>query len=228
MPSVPRRSKSGGIDRTGHLSPVGLGYSRTRCAHLRPLSSTSMIAALTQTALLAAAAKKTSGSPALLIFVVIAAGFYFLIYRPQQRKAKAQREQGKNFDVGDEILTAGGIVGHIIDIDGDRVTLETSVGASFVVLKPYILRKLEAPVSSSEFEDDGEEDGDDHGGEYDEVDGAHDEETVAVEEDDEDDHVEDDAGGDDTTGETDEEKPSGPGRRRWRSGRSDARGPDGE
>ena len=38
--------------------------------------------------------------------------------------------------MGDEVLTAGGIVGHIIDIDGDRVTLETSVGASFVVLQP--------------------------------------------------------------------------------------------
>ena len=81
-----------------------------------------------------------------MIFVVIAAGFYFLIYRPQQRKAKAAREQTKAFDVGDEVLTAGGIVGHIIDIDGDRVTLETSVGASFVVLKQYVLRKLEPVV----------------------------------------------------------------------------------
>ena len=96
--------------------------------------------------LLAAAAKKSSGgSPVLLIFVVIAAGFYFLIYRPQQRKAKAAREQTKTFDVGDEVLTAGGIVGHVIDIDGDRVTLETSVGASFVVLRQYVLRKLEEP-----------------------------------------------------------------------------------
>ena len=33
-------------------------------------------------------------------------------------------------------------MGHIIDIDDDRVTLETSVGASFVVLRQYILRKL--------------------------------------------------------------------------------------
>ena len=96
--------------------------------------------------LLAAAAKKSSsGSPVLLIFVVVAAGFYFLIYRPQQRKAKLAREQTKSFDVGDEVLTAGGIVGHIIDIEGDRVTLETSVGASFVVLKQYVLRKLEEP-----------------------------------------------------------------------------------
>jgi len=104
--------------------------------------------------LLGAAAKKSSGSPALLIVVVIAAGFYFLIYRPQQRKAKVLREQTKSFDVGDEVLTAGGIVGHIIDIEGDRITLETSVGASFVVLRQYVLRKLEEPEGTDEDETD--------------------------------------------------------------------------
>lgn len=190
-----------------------------------------MTAALTQAVLMAAAAKKQSGSPALLIFVVIAAGFYFLIYRPQQRKAKAVREQGKDFEVGDEVLTAGGIVGHIIDIEGDRYTLETSVGASFVVLKPYILRKLEAPVST-EFEDDGEDTEDGHAQGYDELDGAHDEEIADSgedEEDEEDDHVEVDGEvDDDATGDADGGRPSGSGRRRWRSGRSDRRDADGE
>jgi preprotein translocase subunit YajC len=87
-----------------------------------------------------------------LIFLVIGAGFYFLIYRPQQRKAKALREQGSSYEVGDEVLTAGGLVGYIIEIDGDRVTLETSVGASFVVLKQYILRTIE-PASTTDDED---------------------------------------------------------------------------
>ncbi len=121
-----------------------------------------MMAALVLPILAAAAAKKSSGSPALLIFVLIAAGFYFLIYRPQQRKAKAVREQTKSFDVGDEVLTAGGIVGHIIDIQDDRVTLETSVGASFVVLRQYVLRKLEEPEPAEpdeELSDDSEYDG---------------------------------------------------------------------
>ncbi len=121
-----------------------------------------MMAALVLPTLAAAAAKKSSGSPALLIFVIIAAGFYFLIYRPQQRKAKAVREQTKSFDVGDEVLTAGGIVGHIIDIEDDRVTLETSVGASFVVLRQYVLRKLEEPEATEpdeDLSDDGEYDG---------------------------------------------------------------------
>jgi preprotein translocase subunit YajC len=118
-----------------------------------------MMAALTWTGpLVGATAKKSSGSSsAILIFIVIGVGFYFLIYRTQQRKAKALREQSATYDVGDEVLTAGGIVGTIIDIDGDRVTLETSVGASFVVLKQYVIRRLEAAVPDED-EDEDEDD----------------------------------------------------------------------
>ena len=108
-----------------------------------------------------AAKKSSSGSTTLLIFVVIGAAFYFLIYRPQQRKSKAAREMTAKFDVGDEVLTAGGIVGHIIDIDGDRYTLETSVGASFVVLKQYVIRRLDTSVPEVPDASDEDHDGDD-------------------------------------------------------------------
>jgi preprotein translocase subunit YajC len=109
----------------------------------------------------AAAQQSKSGfNPTILIFAVIGGAFYFLIYRPQQRKQKAARELGNAFDVGDEVVTAGGIVGRVLDIADDRVTLETSVGASFVVLRPYILRKIEPAeppadvVDGSDDEDD--------------------------------------------------------------------------
>jgi preprotein translocase subunit YajC len=113
--------------------------------------------------LAATAAKKPSGSSAtLLILVVIAAGFYFLILRPQRMKAKNQQQLVKQFEVGDEVLTAGGIVGHIIDIDGDRVTLETSMGASFVVLRQYVIRKLSVDVPADDEHDDDQHDDDEH------------------------------------------------------------------
>lgn len=98
------------------------------------------------------AAKQSANGSIIYLFLIIGVAFYFLIYRPQQRKAKALREKSNAFDVGDEVLTAGGIVGHVIDIDGDRVTLETSVGASFVVLRQYIVRRLEPEVSEDEEE----------------------------------------------------------------------------
>jgi preprotein translocase subunit YajC len=116
--------------------------------------------------LVAAAAKKSGTSPTIFIFLIIGAAFYFLIYRPQQRKQKAARAQASGYEVGDEVVTAGGIVGHVLDITDDRVTLETSVGASFVVLKPYILRKLEPvePPPDVVNGSDGHEDDDDEEG----------------------------------------------------------------
>jgi preprotein translocase subunit YajC len=145
-----------------------------------------MMAALGVVApLVGEAAKKTSSSSSttLLIFVVIAAAFYFLIYRPQQRKSKAAREMTAKFDVGDEVLTAGGIVGHIIDIDGDRYTLETSVGASFVVLKQYVIRRLDTPVPSVTDDHDEADDGDENEDEteHDDVDGPTDHDLTEVE-----------------------------------------------
>ncbi len=92
---------------------------------------------------LVAAANQHQSNPIFFLILIAGAGFYFFFYRPQQRKARAARTQGKTFDVGDEVLTAGGIIGRVLDIQDDRVTLETSVGASFTVLKQYVLRTLE-------------------------------------------------------------------------------------
>ena len=128
-----------------------------------------MTAASTMTGLFIDAASqptKSGFNPTILIFAVIGGAFYFLIYRPQQKKQKAARELGNSFDVGDEVVTAGGIVGRVLDIADDRITLETSVGASFVVLRPYILRKIEPVVpptdvvdgSSDADQDDGHDD----------------------------------------------------------------------
>ena len=147
------------------------------------------------TPLLAAAAKKPSGSPVFLIVLIAGVGFYFFYYLPKQRKARALREEPKGYDVGDEVLTAGGIVGHIIDIEGDRVTLETSVGASFVVLRQYVLRKLEEPQPDEDVEDE-------EGEEYDEEPAALDDGSAL-----DDDAEEDGAGGAAST----EEHPAGHG-----------------
>jgi preprotein translocase subunit YajC len=113
----------------------------------------------------ATTSKSSSGSSTILVFVVIGAAFYFLIYRPQQKKQRAARTQSNAYEVGDEVVTAGGIVGRVLDIEDDRVTLETSVGASFVVLRPYILRKLEPVVAPTDVVDGSADEDHEPGGE---------------------------------------------------------------
>jgi preprotein translocase subunit YajC len=55
------------------------------------------------------------------LFVVI---FYFLLIRPQQKKQKEHQAMLGKLAAGDEVLTAGGIVGRIIEVGDSFVTLE--------------------------------------------------------------------------------------------------------
>ena len=50
--------------------------------------------------------------PMLLIF----GAFWFLLIRPQQKKQKAHQELVNNVEVGDEVMTAGGILGKITGV----------------------------------------------------------------------------------------------------------------
>ncbi len=52
----------------------------------------------------------------LLPMIIIFAAFYFLLIRPQQKKQKAHTALVANLSAGDEILTAGGILGVITGI----------------------------------------------------------------------------------------------------------------
>jgi preprotein translocase subunit YajC len=60
--------------------------------------------------------------PLALVFVV----FYFLLIRPQQQKAKAHREMVDNLKRNDEVVTAGGLYGRVVELSEKVVTLEIS------------------------------------------------------------------------------------------------------
>ena len=69
-----------------------------------------------------------------LIMTAIFIGiFYFLLIRPQQKKNKQVNEMRNNLQVGDNVITIGGIHGKITKIKDDVLTLE--VGADKVKLQ---------------------------------------------------------------------------------------------
>jgi preprotein translocase subunit YajC len=81
----------------------------------------------------AEAAKPASGAggadmlstflPLILIFVV----FWFLLIRPQQKRAKEQREMQSNLSKGDEVLTFSGMIGKITKIVDNNPELEIEI-----------------------------------------------------------------------------------------------------
>jgi preprotein translocase subunit YajC len=60
----------------------------------------------------------------LVPLVVIFAIFYFLMIRPQQKQQKKHREMLGALKRGDRVMTRGGIMGTVTDIENTVVTLE--------------------------------------------------------------------------------------------------------
>jgi len=90
---------------------------------------------------------KTGDMAALLsgpipIFALMFAVMYFLMIRPQQKKAKEQRQMMDALGKGDEVVTAGGILGKVVKVNETYVTIEISAGTEIVVQKHAIATML--------------------------------------------------------------------------------------
>ncbi|HUF33581.1 MAG TPA: preprotein translocase subunit YajC [Acidimicrobiales bacterium] len=73
-----------------------------------------------------------------LLFLIM----YLLLIRPQQQRVKRQRQLVAELQVGDEVVTAGGIVGTIRVLDEAELRLEVGSGVEVRVLRGAVSRKL--------------------------------------------------------------------------------------
>ena len=72
--------------------------------------------------------------PLILIFVV----FYFVLIRPQTKKQKEHQEMVSALEVGNEVVTAGGILGKIQDMNENYVQLEISENVTIKIQRQTI------------------------------------------------------------------------------------------
>jgi preprotein translocase subunit YajC len=96
--------------------------------------------------------------PFLIQVVAIFAIFYFLLIRPQQKQRRQHEEALRNIKRGDEVVTAGGIVGEIVHIKeavvegaprktmDDRVTIRS--GESRLIVERGRIAKVVAPTTA--------------------------------------------------------------------------------
>ncbi|MPV85677.1 preprotein translocase subunit YajC [Ostreibacterium oceani] len=78
----------------------------------------------------------------LIMLVAIFAIFYFLVIRPQQKKQKELRGLIEALKKGDEVLTAGGIVGRIVDLDEQFIDLEIAPNTTIKMQKNTVINLL--------------------------------------------------------------------------------------
>lgn len=67
---------------------------------------------------------------------------YFTIMRPQQKRTKETREMMDALAKGDEVITAGGILGKVVKIHDTYITIEISANTEVVIQKHAITTLL--------------------------------------------------------------------------------------
>lgn len=68
------------------------------------------------------------GYEGIVMLVLMFAIFYFLLIRPQQKRAKQHSQLLEALQVGDQVVTAGGIHGRITTVQDGIVTVEIDKG----------------------------------------------------------------------------------------------------
>jgi preprotein translocase subunit YajC len=89
----------------------------------------------------------------LIIMVLLLAVMYVLMIRPQRQRQAQQQSMIEGCDVGDDVLTTGGIYGTISQAEGDDIVVEIAEGVTVHMTR----RGIAAVLPPEEDEDDPEE-----------------------------------------------------------------------
>ncbi len=75
----------------------------------------------------------------ILIFLI----FYWLLIRPQRKEQERHRQMIERLQKGDEIITVGGVVGTIVHLTEDRLTIRTDEKTRLVIDRSKVGQKVE-------------------------------------------------------------------------------------
>lgn len=70
--------------------------------------------------------------------------FYFLLIMPQKKREKKDRILRNSLEARDHIVTIGGIVGKILTVKEDEITIETGADRTKLTLKKWCVQSKEA------------------------------------------------------------------------------------
>ena len=79
--------------------------------------------------------------PLILIFVI----FYFMLIRPQKKQEKKTQQMRASLEVGDEIITVGGIIGIVVVVKDDYLVIETGSDRSKIRITRWAVQANNTP-----------------------------------------------------------------------------------
>ncbi len=94
-------------------------------------------------------------NPTLIILILAMGAIWVAFIRPQKRKQQAQREMLNQVEPGAEVLTAAGLYGTVVEVDGDEIKVEIADGVVVKIARRAIGAVI--PPEVEEEEDDAPE-----------------------------------------------------------------------
>ena len=89
------------------------------------------------------------GLVTIIMLVAMVGVFYFFLYRPQKKQEKQQKAMMDALNVGDEITTIGGIVGRVVSIKDDVVSIETSKDRTRISILRSAVRSVDVKAEDA-------------------------------------------------------------------------------
>ena len=96
----------------------------------------------------------------ILVPLILLGLMYIMLIRPQQQRARRQRELLRSVEVGDRILTVGGLLGTVVGMDDETVDIEPADGIVLTFVRAAISRKVPDSEHDDQDADDTYEDED--------------------------------------------------------------------
>lgn len=76
----------------------------------------------------------------LLVMAAMFVAMYFFMIRPEKKRKKEEQKMRDNLQVGDEIVTIGGIYGRVISIKEDTLVIESKSDHSKITIARWAMQ----------------------------------------------------------------------------------------
>jgi preprotein translocase subunit YajC len=88
------------------------------------------------------ASPQADGTFSLIMIAAIFVLFYFMLIRPQNKKAKEHRELISHLKKGDEIVTSGGMLAKVVNLDEQYIKVSLAEGVEISLQKGAVVAVL--------------------------------------------------------------------------------------
>ncbi len=91
-----------------------------------------------------------------VILIVLLGAMWFMSRRSRQQQQKAQ-EFRNNLKPGDEVMTQSGMLGTVVEVEGDNITLESGPGSRSRWIRAAIAKVIQPTTEVADVDDEADE-----------------------------------------------------------------------